>query len=244
MIVDRLTIAYGTTKTLAVTLESLGTALPLSATAALALKRSVYLITAIQAPAITAVTDVATIGRTFVVAVAAVAADVSAADAAPAFATAAAASAVAAPTFASPARTIAGAFGRALAACVEAAFLGQSFVAESKIDFGDQGSAVAARARIVAAMEGAIDRIADGAGQDVVALLQQVALTTTDHIATMAADLRQVVQVGTTRSAPSTAVAWALYGDPTRAPELVARNAVACSIFMPTRFQALDPNAS
>ena len=243
MIVDRLTIAYQTAKTLAAGLQALGAGLPLSAPAALALRRSVYLIDAVLVPRITTTVDVAMIGQAFVSAAAAIAADVDPDDAAPAFAAAAAAAAVAAPIFASPALTVAGSFGRALAASVEAAYLARGFVAEAKRDFGDQASALAARARIASAMEGAIDRVANGAGQDVVALLQRVALTAGDHLATVAADLRPVVQVETRRSTPSTALAWGLYGDPTRAPELVTRNKVACPLFMPTKLQALAPKA-
>lgn len=243
MIISRLTIAYQTTRSLAAGLQDLGAGLPLSAGAALALRRTVYLLDGVLAPRITSTVDMATIGRTFVAAAAAIAADVSVDDGAPAFSRAAGAAAIAAPRFTSPALTIAGSFGRALAACVEAAYLGQSFVAEAKRSFGDQESALAARARIGAAIESGIDRIANGAGQEVVALLQRVALTAGDHLATVATDLRPVVQVATRRSAPSTALAFGLYGDPTRAPELVARNKVACSLFMPTKLQAIAPDA-
>ena len=198
---------------------------------------------AILAPQITTGADVALIGRTLADAVAALATDLDPSTAAPAFANAATSAAFAAPSFSSPALTRAGAFGRALAACVEAACLGQSFLAEARRSFGDQQSAVAGRRRIVIAMESATDRIANAAGQGVFGLLSQVAATCVDHIATVATDLRPVVAVETPRSAPSTAIAWALYGDPSRAPELVSRNAVACSIFMPTKIQALAPKA-
>lgn len=243
MIVDRLAIAYQTSRTLAGMLTDLGAALPLSSPAVLALRRTTYLVSAILAPAISTQVDVAGIGLVLVTAAAALAADVVPDAAAPAFATAATAASVAAPSFTSPALTRAGAFGRALAASVEAACLGQCFLAEARRGFGEQQSALAARRRIVAAMEGATDRIANAAGPDVMAVLSQVAAIAAGHIATIATDLRPVVGVETPRSSPSTAIAFALYGDPARAPELVARNAVACSIFMPTKLQALAPKA-
>lgn len=243
MIVDRLTIAYQASRNLAAVLQDLGAALPLGPAAALGCRRSVYLVSAILAPSITTGADVALIGQTLVDAVAALAVDLDPAAAAPAFANAATAASVAAPAFSSPALTRAGAFGRALAACVEAACLGQSFLAEARRTFGDQQGAIAGRRRISAAMDGATDRIANAAGQDVFGVLSQVATTCADHIATVATDLRPVVLVETPRSAPSTAIAWALYGDPSRAPELVTRNAVACSLFMPTKLQALAPKA-
>ena len=43
------------------------------------------------------------------------------------------------------------------------------------------------------------------------------------------------------RSFPSTALAWSLYADPTRAPELVARNRVGTPFHMPATFEALAP---
>ena len=93
----------------------------------------------------------------------------------------------------------------------------QCFVAEAKTNFGDRQSAIAGRARIAAAMDASLDRIAAATGQPIVDLLGQVARTASKHIATVAADLRPVVQVRTPRSAPSSAIAFALYGDPSRA---------------------------
>ena len=40
------------------------------------------------------------------------------------------------------------------------------------------------------------------------------------------------------------ALAWALYGDPSRAAELVERNRVGTSLFMPAAIDALSPDAS
>lgn len=241
--VDALALAYQTAKALAAVLQALANRLPLSQAAALQARSTVYLITAIQAPAIVSPVEVAAIGQTFAVAVAAIAADVEASDAAPAFADAAASASIAAPVFTSPARTVAGALARLLAACCEAALRGQSFVAEAKSDFVDQQSALAARSRIVTAMDGATDRIGAAAGLDVISLLSQVANTCSDHLVTLAADLKPLVQVQTQRSVPSSVLAWELYGDPERGEELVARNRTMTPLFMPTKVVALAPGS-
>ena len=241
--VDVLALAYQTARALGPVLTSLCQRLPLSQPAALQARSTAYLISAIQAPAIISPVEVALIGQTFATAVVAIAADVEPADAAPAFADAAATASIAAPVFTSPARTAAGTLARMLAACCEAALLGQSFVAEAKSDFVDQQSAVAARARIVTAMDGATDRIGAAAGLEVISLLSQVANTCSAHLATLAADLKPLVQVATPRSVPSSVLAWELYDDPERGEELVARNRTMTPLFMPTKLVALAPGA-
>ena len=241
--VSSLSLAYQTAKSLAGVLSGLALALPLTQDEALQARGAAYQISAILAPRITAVVQVAAIGQTFATAVQALATTVAPSDAAPAFIAAAANAAVAVPIFSSPALTQAGALARMLAACAEAALLGQAFVAEAQSDFVDRQSAVAARARVAAAMDGATDRIAAAAGQDVIALLTQVANTCSAHIATLAADLKPLIQVETFRSAPSSALAWELYGDPERGAELVARNRSMTPLFMPTKIVALAPGS-
>ena len=241
--IDALALAYQTAKALAPVLTGLAQRLPLTQATALQVRSAAYLITAIQAPAIISPFEVATIGQTFAAATALIATDVAPADAAPAFADAAARASVAAPVFSSPARTAAGTLARMLAACCEAALLGQSFVAEAKSDLVDQQSAVAARARIGMAMDGATDRIGAAAGLEVVSLLSEVANTCSAHLATLAADLKPLVQVATPRSAPSSVLAWELYGDPERGAELVDRNRTMTPLFMPTKVTALAPGA-
>lgn len=241
--VDTLSLAYQTAKALAGVLDGLAKVLPLAQAEALQARATVYKISAVLAPRITSVAQVAVIGQTFAAAVLALAVDLEPTDAAPAFATAAAAAAGSVPTFASPALTRAGALGRMLAACAEAALLGQSFVAEAQSDFVDRPGAIAARARIAAAMDGATDRIAAAAGQDVVGLLTEVANTSSAHIATLATDLKPLIQVETLRSAPSSVLAWELYGDPERGADLVGRNLSMTPLFMPTKIVALAPGS-
>ncbi|SCM73355.1 putative Mu-like prophage DNA circulation protein [uncultured Pleomorphomonas sp.] len=63
-----------------------------------------------------------------------------------------------------------------------------------------------------------------------------------DAMSRDAADLKPLVRVETGLSLPSTLVAWRLYGDPSRADELVARNKVATSCFMPAAMTAVAPD--
>lgn len=242
-IVDSLSLAYQTARALASVLDTLGRGLPLSPDQAARVRSTVYLVSAILAPRITTGADVGTIGQTLAAAAAAIAGDVTPRDGAPAFATAAAAAAIAAPVSSSPALTRFGTFARMLAGCLEAAFLGQGFVLEAKTDFADRQSAIAARTRIAAAMDGAIDRIAANTGLAVVELLTTVANTASGHIATIATDLKPIVRVNTLRSAPSTALAYELYGDPSRADDLVVRNSCGTPLFMPVAIDALAPDS-
>ena len=53
-----------------------------------------------------------------------------------------------------------------------------------------------------------------------------------------------VVRVEASRSFPSTALAWSLYGDPTRAEELVRRARCGTPLFMPATFEAVSPQSA
>lgn len=165
-------------------------------------------------------------------------------DAATAFYAAAAAATTALPMIVSPGRGYAGGLARALCASAEASFLGQAFVAEANSNFADRQSALDAAARIGAAMDDASDRIARCAGRGVFDLLDTAARQAAQYVATLAADLRPVVLVRAGRSFPSVALAYALYGDPSRAPDLVARNRCGTGLFMPPVFEALAPDRS
>ena len=243
MIGDARTYASQTVKAVALILTSTAERLSISHADGLALRGQVYLISAILAPKLTTISDAAAVSSLVVTTIGGMVAGTDAGDAIQPLYDAATASAYAAPTFASPAKTRAAALGRTIAACTEATFLGQAFVAQAKAGFSDRQSAVAARRRISDAMDASIDRIAQNTGLPVVSLLSEAARVASSHIADVAANLQPIVRVQTARSAPSSALAFRLYGDPSRAPELVARNRVATPLFMPTTVDALAPGA-
>ncbi|WP_158810235.1 hypothetical protein [Beijerinckia sp. L45] len=240
---DRYALAAIAAQSLAAVLQAAAARLPLTAAQSQSVKRTVFAVSAVMAPAITAATDVAAIGTVLATAAATIRGAAAATDVAPVLYNAATASFQATPTFSSPARTQQAALARMLAECLEAAWLGQAFVSEAQTDFGDRQAAIAARARIAGAMDTSLDRIAAATGQAVVDVLGSVARTATTHIATVAADLKPIVSVQTAKSSPSTAIAFALYGDPSRATELVARNKVATPLFMPRNIDALAPES-
>lgn len=60
-----------------------------------------------------------------------------------------------------------------------------------------------------------------------------------DLLSRQIADIAPIVTVTVPRALPSLWHAWRLYGDPTRADDLVRRNRVAHPSFMPERFEAL-----
>lgn len=248
MIDDYLPIAHDAGKTSALALALLGSRLNLPEAAATALRGRANLVATILTPRIDQAGMTAAIGR--VVAEQAIAVgtamagiDGGARDAAPAFYDVAAFLMTGLPPTVSPAKQRAGGLARALLACGEAAMLGQAFLAEARSDFADRQSAVEARARIAASLDEAADRIAAAAGAAVHAILSQAARHATDFLIAQASELRPVVRVDATRSWPSTALAWALYGDPARAGEMVLRNRCGTPLFMPSTIEALSPDA-
>ncbi|MGV2980682.1 hypothetical protein ACERNI_10800 [Camelimonas sp. ID_303_24] len=61
------------------------------------------------------------------------------------------------------------------------------------------------------------------------------------HLLDQAAGLKRIIRVESSRPLPATLLAWQIYGDTTRAGELVARNRVATPAFMPTIIEAISP---
>lgn len=241
---DSVALAAITARTLAEGLQAAATRLPIPATLALTTHRIVYTVSALLAPAIATAPDVAAIGGSLASAASSLRTASEPIDAAPVCYEAAARAAAAVPTFASPGRQRSASLARVLAGCIEASWLGEAFVAEAQTAFGDRQAATAARRRIAAAMDGALDRIAAASvGQGVIDILGSVARTASDHIANLSANLRPIIRAQTPRSAPSTAIAFELYGDPSRATELVARANCGTPLFMPTSFDALAPDA-
>jgi hypothetical protein len=242
MIDDALLLAHDAAKTSALALLLLGQRLTLPADLATALRGQAGLIATILAPRVEIALTTARIGR--IVAEQAIVVGVASTprDAAPVFYDMAGFLVGGLPPLASPAKARSGGLARALLACGEAAFLGQAFLAEARSDFADRQSAVDARARISAAMEGSSDRIAAAIGGDIYGILAEASRQAIAFLVEEASELRPIVRVEAVRSWPSTALAWSLYGDPRRAEELVARNKTGTPLFMPPVIEALSPD--
>lgn len=140
---------------------------------------------------------------------------------------------------ASPAITLASDLARTVAACIEAAVLAEIAVAVASRQYEDRPSAIAASRRLNAFLDATLMRIAEYGGEDLWHAAETAATHAIDYLSRSASDLKPVVLVGTLRSFPATVIAWRLYGDPSRAQELVQRNAVATPLFMPSSIEAL-----
>lgn len=137
--------------------------------------------------------------------------------------------------------TLASGLGNAVAALIEAACLGEYAVALSQGSFSDRRSALDAKATLDSDVGPALERIASVCGEDVWAAASQAVGHAADYLSARALDLRPIILVSSPVSLPATAVAWALYGDPQRASEIVARNRVGTPALMPLSFEALAP---
>lgn len=215
--------------------------LPVPTAAAQAARTACRRVARSLAPRVGSPADVAAIARSLVGQVQALARAAEAADAAAALYATAAATRACAPVSASPALTRDYALARILCLSVEAAALGEAFLAEARTGFADRQSASAARLRIRGAYDGVSDRLAAGLGQAAALILDTAARETSAYLVQEAASLQPVVRVEAGRSAPAAALAWSLYGDPERAAELVARNAVGTPFFMPATIEAVSP---
>lgn len=196
-----------------------------------------------DAPRIASRADAAAIARDLITAIQTLARATEPADVAQLLYAAAASTQACAPASASPALTRAYALARALCAAVEVACLGEAFVAEARTGFSDRPSADAARTRIRTAFDEAGDRIADALGQPTLIVLDTAARQTSASLVAEAATLKPVVQVEAAASFPAASLAWALYGDPERAADLLARNKVGTPFYMPASFEALSPES-
>jgi prophage DNA circulation protein len=137
--------------------------------------------------------------------------------------------------------TRASGLGNAVAALIEAACLGEYAVALSQGSFVDRRSALDAKASLDVDSAGALGRIASVCGEDIWSAASQAIGHAADYLSARALDLRPIIFVSAPVSLPATAVAWALYGDPQRAAEVVARNRVGTPALMPLSFEALAP---
>jgi prophage DNA circulation protein len=139
----------------------------------------------------------------------------------------------------SPALEAISSVARLIAACFEAVFLAEAAAALASRTYPDRPTALEARAQLAALAGPALEQIARTAGEAVWRASSDAVRQALDHLARAALDLKPVVLVQTARSYPSTALAWRLYGDPARAEELVRRNRIGTSLFMPASIEAL-----
>ncbi|GJD51083.1 hypothetical protein OPKNFCMD_3834 [Methylobacterium crusticola] len=198
----------------------------------------------VDAPRVTSRADVAAIAAALVEAVQALARAAAPSDASAGLYAAAARARVAVPVSASPVLTRAYRYAGALSLSVAVACLGEAFLAECRSDFADRRAATAARTRITTACDGIFDPVADLLGQEVAEILGAAARQASAHLVTQAVSLAPVVRVATGRSFPSTALAWSLYGDPSRADELVSRNRIGTPLFCPATIEAVSPGGA
>lgn len=226
---------------LADVIAGLARGLPLPAETSQSAVSTCRRIAGIAAPRLFTLTNAAAITVDLISTVQMVARDAAPADASAGLYAAAAATQACAPTSASPVLTQAYSLARALCVSVEAACLGEAFLCEARTDFGDRQAASAARDRITVALEGAIDRVAGTLGQPAAFVLTTAAGQTCAHLVDLSGSLQPLIRAQAGRSFPSTALAWSLYADPARAPELVARNRVGTPFHMPATFEALAP---
>lgn len=215
--------------------------LPLPAVTAQNAMSACRRIAGITAPRLFTLDAAAAVAAELIATVQAIARDADPADASANLYDAAVATRACAPSSASPVLTQAYSLARALCVSVEAACLGEAFLCESRTDFGDRQAASAARDRITAALEGAVDQVAAALGQPAAFVLTTAANQTCAHLVDLSGSLQPLIRVQAARSFPSTALAWSLYADPTRAAELVARNRVGTPFHMPASFEALAP---
>ncbi|WP_345819935.1 hypothetical protein ABC766_27275 [Methylobacterium fujisawaense] len=226
---------------LADVIAGLARGLPLPAETSQSAVSTCRRIAGIAAPRLFTLSNAAAIAADLILTVQTVARDAAPADASAGLYAAAAATRSCAPTSASPVLTQAYSLARALCVSVEATCLGEAFLCEARTDFGDRQAASAARDRITAAMEGTIDRVAGTLGQPAAFVLTTAAGQTCAHLVDLSGSLQPLIRAQAGRSFPSTALAWSLYADPNRAPELVARNRVGTPFHMPATFEALAP---
>ncbi len=166
-----------------------------------------------------------------------------AADAVAAFAAAADATADAGPSPTPAAnRLVDAANGQLVARLTRLVLLAPYAEALVRVAYGSRQEGITARADCVERFEREI-ALCFGAPDATVALaLTALRDRCVEYLSRQVAVLAPVVIVSAPASLPSLFWAWRLYGDPERADDLVARNAVAHPGFMPVQFEALAPS--
>lgn len=237
----QLPAAAAVAKALAGLIRGLAETVPADRDAAALCRRRCAAVERVLAGRVGSIDDVAALGGRLVATLQSFARSADQAAVAGAFYEAAGAAAALAPRSASAVLARRYRAAAALCAGVEAALLGAAFTAEARAPLLDRRSALAADRRIGKAVEAASGRISAALGDRAVALLAAVARNISHKLSEKAASLRPLVRVSTGRSYPSSALAWRLYADTTRAAELVRRTGCGTPMFMPTEFEALAP---
>jgi prophage DNA circulation protein len=111
----------------------------------------------------------------------------------------------------------------------------------STATYTDRPSAIAARTLIGTIAE-AVLPLYGALGPKVTNAFSDLWGQAVTYLTQVITNLKPVVLYEVNLSLPSTVLAYRLYGDPSRATELVARNRVGTPMLMPTLFEALAPN--
>lgn len=111
-----------------------------------------------------------------------------------------------------------------------------------RVAYATRQDGITARADCVERFERELGQCQGALDAPVARVLTDLRDRCVDYLSRAIATLAPVVPVGAPVALPSLWWAWRLYGDPARAPELVARNGVPHPSFMPTAFEALRPD--
>ncbi|APH71451.1 DNA circularization N-terminal domain-containing protein [Aquibium oceanicum] len=113
-------------------------------------------------------------------------------------------------------------------------------VAVVRVDYPSRRDAMQARERFARTVAPVIETAGDFS-DEAFAWISGISGEAALALSRAAADKAPVVRVETNLSLPSTVLAYRLYGDATRAGELVERNGVRTPVFMPVVLEALAP---
>lgn len=128
-----------------------------------------------------------------------------------------------------------------VAALERAAIAGAVSVAAVRRTYAARRDARTARQQLAAACDPVLIEVSAAFGADLYGWLSETTGQAALDISRAGANRAPMVRVETGVSLPSTAAAYALYGDANRAGELVDRNGVATPALMPIGFEALAP---
>jgi prophage DNA circulation protein len=115
-------------------------------------------------------------------------------------------------------------------------------VAIVRVDYASRRDAMKARERFAATVAPVVETAGAFSGE-AFGWISEITGEAALALSRAAADRAPVVRVEAGISMPSTVLAHRLYGDATRAGELVERNRVATPVFMPATIEALSPYA-